>query len=203
LRAAIGELDTEQCRVVIGRADEALSHIAAERSAVTPELSRLREVLTVTADSPRGPEPAPARRAESPQPPVPAAPAPPTAGPPSVAPPAAAPPSPGPTSAPERTAGLGAFDDLEFLRSVVDSRSLGTPTPASPPPEPASLATASAARQSGTPLPGAPRVTGSVPIFLRDVPSEQTKTLKCQECGTLNYPTEWYCERCGAELAAL
>ena len=29
------------------------------------------------------------------------------------------------------------------------------------------------------------------------------KTLKCGECGTLNRPTEWYCERCGAELAAL
>ena len=28
---------------------------------------------------------------------------------------------------------------------------------------------------------------------------EQTKTLKCAECGSLNYPTEWYCERCGAE----
>jgi len=34
-------------------------------------------------------------------------------------------------------------------------------------------------------------------------PIEQSKTLKCQECGALNYPTEWYCERCGAELAAL
>jgi hypothetical protein len=31
----------------------------------------------------------------------------------------------------------------------------------------------------------------------------QQKTLKCGECGTLNRPTEWYCERCGAELAAL
>ena len=29
------------------------------------------------------------------------------------------------------------------------------------------------------------------------------KTLKCQECGAMNYPTEWYCERCGGELAAL
>jgi len=27
------------------------------------------------------------------------------------------------------------------------------------------------------------------------------KTLKCPECGTLNYATEWYCERCGGELA--
>jgi hypothetical protein len=33
--------------------------------------------------------------------------------------------------------------------------------------------------------------------------SQAVKTLKCQECGTLNYPTEWYCERCGGELAAL
>jgi hypothetical protein len=32
--------------------------------------------------------------------------------------------------------------------------------------------------------------------------AEAVKSLKCQECGTLNYPTEWYCERCGGELAA-
>jgi len=33
--------------------------------------------------------------------------------------------------------------------------------------------------------------------------STQQKTLKCGECGTLNRPTEWYCERCGAELAGV
>ena len=33
--------------------------------------------------------------------------------------------------------------------------------------------------------------------------AQQAKTLKCGECGTMNRPTEWYCERCGAELAAL
>jgi uncharacterized OB-fold protein len=32
---------------------------------------------------------------------------------------------------------------------------------------------------------------------------EQPKTLKCAECGSMNYPSEWYCERCGAELAAI
>ncbi len=30
---------------------------------------------------------------------------------------------------------------------------------------------------------------------------EAEKTLKCPECATLNYATEWYCERCGGELA--
>lgn len=33
--------------------------------------------------------------------------------------------------------------------------------------------------------------------------SQAVKTLKCAECGSMNYPTEWYCERCGGELAAL
>ena len=32
---------------------------------------------------------------------------------------------------------------------------------------------------------------------------EQPKTLKCAECGSMNFPSEWYCERCGAELAAI
>jgi hypothetical protein len=44
-------------------------------------------------------------------------------------------------------------------------------------------------------------VTGSNPIVLRTSGVvEQPKTLKCGECGSLNYPSEWYCERCGAEL---
>jgi len=44
----------------------------------------------------------------------------------------------------------------------------------------------------------------STPIVLRSSTTvEQSKTLKCNECAGMNYPTEWYCERCGAELAAL
>jgi hypothetical protein len=47
-------------------------------------------------------------------------------------------------------------------------------------------------------------VPGHTPIILRTSGAiEQSKTLKCSECGAMNYPTEWYCERCGAELAAL
>jgi len=47
------------------------------------------------------------------------------------------------------------------------------------------------------------REPDAVPAFLRDVPQEQTKTLRCGECDAMNYPTEWYCERCGAELAGM
>ena len=49
----------------------------------------------------------------------------------------------------------------------------------------------------------AANVSGNNPIVLRDKSNEPAKTLKCGECGAVNYPTEWYCERCGAELASL
>jgi hypothetical protein len=102
------------------------------------------------------------------------------------------------------------------------------PRPAAPPPraqvvEPADVevpaaASAAPARRNVAPTPvltSTPLVEkdgqdanstltpGSIPAFLKDVPTEQIKTLKCQECGTMNYPTEWYCERCGGELAAM
>ena len=52
--------------------------------------------------------------------------------------------------------------------------------------------------------PLAANIASNTPIVLRtSSQNEQAKTLKCNECGSLNYPTEWYCERCGAELAAL
>jgi hypothetical protein len=49
----------------------------------------------------------------------------------------------------------------------------------------------------------AANISGNNPIILKDKPGESAKTLKCGECGAMNYPTEWYCERCGAELASL
>jgi hypothetical protein len=88
--------------------------------------------------------------------------------------------------------------------------------PAAPPPAPEPAVIAAAAEASAKSMLIDPSISmemmtvakprssaESVPSYLRDVPPEQVKTLKCQECATLNYPTEWYCERCGAELAAL
>jgi hypothetical protein len=84
-----------------------------------------------------------------------------------------------PFPSPNQTPAPG--DELAFLRSV----SLDAAPPS--------------ARLTPHPAPNAAGMMDK-----EDRPSQTTvKTLKCGECGTLNRPTEWYCERCGAELAAL
>ena len=50
--------------------------------------------------------------------------------------------------------------------------------------------------------PGTSQPAGTSEVEVRQGPTA-AKTLKCSECGSLNRPTEWYCERCGAELAAV
>ena len=109
------------------------------------------------------------------------------------------------------------FDELAFLKSVAPGGAAASPpkagaTGASPAaPAPSSRTKLATPPEAGTlndislrdkPAP-AKGDSGSVPVFLRDVPTEQVKSLKCSECGSMNYPTEWYCERCGGELAAM
>lgn len=67
------------------------------------------------------------------------------------------------------------FDDLAFLRSVTEP---GNPSDVVSPMAASPMSAASTAA------------------------NEPQKTLRCTECGTMNLPTEWYCERCGGELAA-
>lgn len=97
-----------------------------------------------------------------------------------------------------RTSGqTDAFDDLAFLKKVAPEA-------------------AGKKRRSGAmfkPFEGAgtaadkPGSTVTAPEEKLQVgPAEDPtakKTLKCQECGAMNRPTEWYCESCGAELAAV
>jgi len=127
-----------------------------------------------------------------------------------------------PKEASRRSAALAAGDPAAAARAAspapVDVR---PPTPAAPAAaQPSSGSDGAAARATEpgrrmptpteAPPPAAPPMEpainvqrDSVPSFLKDVPNEQVKTLRCQECGTMNYPTEWYCERCGGELAAM
>ena len=125
-----------------------------------------------------------------------------------------------------RTSGqtAGTFDELAFLSSVVN-----TPTGTADVPAPQDRGDERSRRDSfaqrategeivnlsadpGTMLEGtaparnsplAMNVSGNIPIVIKDKTAEAAKSLKCGECGAMNYPTEWYCERCGAELASL
>jgi hypothetical protein len=131
---------------------------------------------------------------------------------------AAAQPLPSAPPAPRKSNG---FDELAFLSSVVDTPA-GTyePGPTDMPDEKARRDTFAMRSQedsianlgSRTPLDvasiereGPPPSSGGPPTSAihRDTSGEGVKSLKCGECGALNYPTEWYCERCGAELASL
>ena len=117
----------------------------------------------------------------------------------------------------------GTFDELAFLSSVVDTPAGVVDVPPADRPDERARRDSFAQRASdedivnlandpdatlhgsgrtvGSPL--AMNVSGNIPIVIKDKSSEAAKSLKCGECGAMNYPTEWYCERCGAELASL
>lgn len=285
LRATVGELASDHFTEVTERTSGAISTLSEERGHVQTELAQLRHLLDVgTAPLPVSAATTEPQRAESAPPEPPRIRLVDSGAPPSAPSPDALPaltPSDwelsfenalGGKAAPaaQRTSGPRAeerekvsepnpFDDLEFLKTMVD-RSTGehnvvnptrdrapdrapepvhaspppvSPPPVSPPPAPPApeqlipMPMSPPVKQrppqpapvvaSGLPLimPDAPSPSrveprfpqagarDSVPSYLKESPPEQVKTLKCQECGTLNYPTEWYCERCGAELAAL
>jgi hypothetical protein len=104
-------------------------------------------------------------------------------------------------------------DELAFLKSVTgeeerrgssgrrSNESVPRPAEALGAIEPAA---ADATRvEPPAPPPAAPPAASAASPSSSSGSSGNAKTLKCGECGTLNRPTEWYCERCGAELAAL
>lgn len=134
--------------------------------------------------------------------------------------PPSATPAPGPTPAGAEPVAASnnarAVDELAFLKSVSDDDGLAAP-PEAPamhaPPSgathapPSGVARASESGPSAGPSAAsasipAPTAAGAV-ASARVSHGAAGKTLKCGECGTFNRPTEWYCERCGAELAAV
>ena len=238
LRAAVGEFPPDQWKEYLRTSEEALARITRERGAISAEIARLQQILSMAGATPGRGMPATDgaghRRSSS-----------------------------GGVAEPLR--GQPGFDELAFLQSVTDPQSpngteppspstggappgalsglplLPTAPPMSPgrrtsgggtqPPTRTSLPqTRSSAPQprssSPQPRPSQPRPsqpttpsppggkildntnrqvteTGEVPAFLKDVPQEQTRTLKCASCGSMNFPTEWYCERCGSDLAQM
>jgi hypothetical protein len=77
------------------------------------------------------------------------------------------------------------------------------PAAAVPAPAPAEAQAANAKSEPRTNSHGKRGKTSTFAPAQPDARRENEKTLKCAECGAMNYPTEWYCESCGGELAAL
>jgi len=99
-------------------------------------------------------------------------------------------PRPG-APAPEAAAPV---DELAFLKSVSDEEPRAR--------RPSNPGMVSPTATSAPPKQHEPAVQTAIPTVSKAA-AGVAKTLKCSECGTLNRPTEWYCERCGAELAGV
>jgi|SRR5437868_483639 len=183
LRAAVGEYTDKQWKEIGGAWDKELARLVKEKSAVDAQLTELNRIFALSMKEKQaeailhrtGSEDG-TRAPISPVVPRPAIPEPPTLNPPSrVEHIAPRSPAPNPATSTSRTP----FDEFPVLRP-------GTGTAS--PPSTAAVATP----------PSVPKTGGT-----QDPRSEQHKTLKCPECGAANYPTEWYCERCGGELATM
>jgi hypothetical protein len=191
VRHSVGEYTQEEWRQVSEDSRREIEELRNKLRGIGAEITRLTEVQAVI-DKPRAGAPAPAPgaapRAPAPRPevieqaPMVTHVADPMAEPPEVQSPRLTqkPPQPEPAAAP--------VDELAFLKSVSDDESRPARRPSNP-------GMAAPTLTSAPPQTSAPAVGKAAAAV--------AKTLKCGECGTLNRPTEWYCERCGAELAGV
>jgi hypothetical protein len=182
LRHAVGEYDEAQWGQVHKDALAELVSVREELQAVEADIAQLEELELLVK------RPAGSAAADKPAPRV---------GPPPK-PAAREERRPEPKGEP-RFEKKAPVDELAFLKSVTEDEKGAAPSPR--------RASGSQYQPSipGDPPRGSPMSAPSTPAAqLNDEPEpEAERTLKCKECGTMNLPTEWYCESCGAELAAL
>ena len=184
VRHTVGEYTEDEWRRLSDQSRKNIEQLRGRLREIGTEITRLTEIQaqisgTAGAAAPPPPPPAPPARTSRPeiieQSPFVTG----LAEEPELVPP------PSPKSQPQPPG-----DELAFLKSVSDEPSRPVRRPSNPG-MPAQTATA------------APRPPEAAPPAPAKVASGVAKTLKCGECGTLNRPTEWYCERCGAELAGV
>jgi len=221
LRHQVGEYDEGKFAELSAEQTAALAQLGEEIAAAERDIGRYEEILGLIAvalpETPAGraaavpPVPAPAEAAGPVEPP----PAPAAAAASAATPPAAARMSRSQAAnlakVPTR---ISSLDELEFIRSVAggeDSPVAEPPAPRVEPP-PAGVATPPQPEEAPAPEPPLERIvpevsaeaTGNNRVHRKTLgeADEAAKTLCCTECGTNNLPTEWYCEKCGAELSA-
>jgi hypothetical protein len=233
LRATVGEYEPQQWEHLKAEAEQALEKIAADRAGLDSQLSELRSIQKLSevgstgsvADLELGtlasaPEASAAPFAPAPVPPEPERPAAPTpeASQPisTYAPPPPPPPSDAPLTPPQYSQPRDQGNFPLEAAAAASAAVLSSPPPV-PTPQPSAAQQSSQSGDSSTLGTGSnpsstsrPR-SGKTPPFggvaakpkQPESRTDQAKTLKCPECGTPNYPTEWYCERCGGELATM
>jgi hypothetical protein len=207
LRAAVGEYEPAQWEEIKSEAESALEKIAADRVSLDSQLSELRAIQKLAEMGPGMTE----EHVEIPASPV-AADKPVEARSPSVEPaPRAAERDAVPQMAEASAPGsAGHRSGTAAAPSRVEPAAEPAPeTPAassstSVPLEPIAAAASAAAGAASKPRSMKSPTGGVQAVRARsDARPDARKTLKCPECGTANYPTEWYCERCGGELATM
>ncbi|HYL54265.1 MAG TPA: hypothetical protein VEU73_01670 [Gemmatimonadales bacterium] len=180
LRHSVGEYDEGQWTQVHADILAELVSVREDLQSVEADLQKLEELDALVRNKPVPPP----RTVPAPPPAAPAA-------PPARPPQPAAPPH---------------EDELAFIKSVTDDDKTA------PSPRRASGAQFQPVIPADTPTanPNVPRAANPVPAPIVPEPTDEQiedpeadKTLRCRACGTMNLPTEWYCEQCGAELAAV
>ncbi len=194
LRKHVGEMDDDGFRQQNGLLKQAIEGLARELTAALRDIERYEEILEVIT-APDEPEREPPEEDEEDE---------------STRAAAAAnrarimkveprsEPKPAPKS---RTP---AEDELAFLRKVtatpVSKVIEAVPPPAPPEEEEEEEAVVELDAAPGlVELPKEPEPPAPPPAAK---PTAQEKRIKCRECGAPNLPTEWYCEKCGAELSS-
>lgn len=211
LRAAVGEFTPDDWDRRRGDADADLERIAAEKHSLQAELEELQRIVALTGSIQSGEAPASASDSAA------------VAAKPGTIPDASQPaPKTGETaqsiedfvaewhapqarSAAGRPPESGAHSD----HAVPDAADLdGLVIPAAPmggnPVGAAGADYGIANGVTGVAAAGGAAPTRSQPAGQSaptDVRRDTDKTLKCPECGAMNYATEWYCEKCGGELS--
>jgi hypothetical protein len=211
VRHVVGEYSEDEWRRISDDSKSNLGRLREQLRIVGDEIARLAEVQSLIAATPQRVAPAPASQSaakvETPEPPAPPVPEPALAIEPDLViehdtphqtPSPAAASRPASNSDRETVPAGPPGDELAFLKSVSEEeRKPGPRRPSNPgggSSGQGAARTAEASSATATSHGGAAGKTAT---------PTGAKTLKCAECGTLNRPTEWYCERCGGELAGL
>ncbi|HEV8454693.1 MAG TPA: hypothetical protein VGQ24_07370 [Gemmatimonadales bacterium] len=194
VRHSVGEYTEDEWRRVSDQSRREIEELRAQLRSIGTEITRLTQIQSLVA-APRTAAPV-STPAATPRP----APKPElieqapfvthVADP--MADPAAPPPRTAPQPPPQSEPAAAEVDELTFLKSVSDEE----------PPAPRRTTAGGSSTATSAP-PRASEVQTATPASSGKAAAAVAKTLKCGDCGTLNRPTEWYCERCGAELAGV